>query len=105
MFLVQCVVFQKNLVSVESEFISIASMSIMFSHLYHTVALCEVSKYGVLCGPYFPALGLNNTERCGVYLSIFSPNVGKYGPGKTPYFDTFYALQLYDKFCWKVNEY
>ena len=26
------------------------------------------------------------------YLSVFSPNVGKYGPEKTPYLDTFYAV-------------
>ena len=26
------------------------------------------------------------------YLSIFSPNVGKYGPEKTPYLDTFHTV-------------
>ena len=26
------------------------------------------------------------------FWSIFSLNAGKYGPEKTPYFDTFYAL-------------
>ena len=26
------------------------------------------------------------------YLSVFSPNVGKYGPEKTPDLDTFYAV-------------
>ena len=26
------------------------------------------------------------------YLSVFSPNVEKYGPEKTPYFDTFHAV-------------
>ena len=44
-------------------------------------------KYGVNSGPYFPALGLN-TER----YEVFSPNVGKYGPETTPYFDTFHAV-------------
>ena len=34
----------------------------------------EVSKYGFISGPYFP---------------VFSPNIGKYGPEITPYFDTF----------------
>ena len=34
-------------------------------------------KYGVFSGPYFPE---------------FSPNTGKYGPGKTPHFDTFHAV-------------
>ena len=27
-----------------------------------------------------------------LYLSIFSPNAGKYGPEKTPYLDTFHAV-------------
>ena len=26
------------------------------------------------------------------YLSVFSPNAGKYGPEKTPYLDTFRAV-------------
>ena len=36
-----------------------------------------MSKYGVFSGPYFP---------------VFSPNTGKYGPEKTPYLDTFHAV-------------
>ena len=53
-------------------------------------------KYRVLSGPYFPAFGLN-TERYGVsqYLSIFSPKVRKDGPEKTPYLDTFHAVNIY----------
>ena len=73
-----------------------------------------MSKYGVFAGPYFPAFGLN-TERyavslriqskCGKilrispysvrlrentkYLSVFSPNAGKYGPEKTPIWTLF----------------
>ena len=39
-------------------------------------------------GPYFPAFGLN-MERYGV----FSPNAGKYGPGKFSYLDTFQAVR------------
>ena len=31
-----------------------------------------------------------NTEN----LAVFNPNVGKYGPGKTPYLDTFHAVIL-----------
>ena len=27
------------------------------------------------------------------YISVFSPNTGKYGPEVTPYFDTFHAVQ------------
>ena len=37
----------------------------------------KVFKYGVFSGPYSPIFGLNT---------------GKYGPEKTPYFDTFHAL-------------
>ena len=29
-----------------------------------------------------------------VFWSVFSPNTGKYGPEKTPYFDTFHAMLL-----------
>ena len=32
-------------------------------------------------GPYFPAFGLNK-ERYTPYLSVFSPNAGKYGSEK-----------------------
>ena len=49
-----------------------------------------MSKYGVFSDLYFSAFGLN-TER--YYLSVFSPNAGKYGPEKTPYLDTFHAVQ------------
>ena len=28
------------------------------------------------------------------YLSVFSPNAGKYGPEKTPYLDTFHAVHI-----------
>ena len=37
----------------------------------------KVSKYGVFPGPY---------------LSVFSPNAGKYGSEKAPYLDTFHAV-------------
>ena len=67
----------------------------------------SISSYSVrISGPYFPAFGLN-TKRCGVslfphsdsirrdteYLFVFSPNMGKYGPEKTPYLDTFHAVK------------
>ena len=39
----------------------------------------KVSKDQVFSGPYFP---------------VFIPNTGKYGPGKTPYLDTFQAVGL-----------
>ena len=37
----------------------------------------KVSKYGVICDPYFPVFGLNT---------------GNYGPEITPYLDTFHAV-------------
>ena len=43
-----------------------------------------MSRYGVFSGPYFPVFGLN--------MEIYEVNTGKYGPGKTPYLDTFHAL-------------
>ena len=49
----------------------------------------KVSKCGIISDPYFPVSGLN-TER--YYLSVFSPNTGKYRPEITPYLDTFHAV-------------
>ena len=43
-----------------------------------------MSKYGVFSGPYFPIIGLN-TER----QEVFSPNAGKSGPEKTPFWTLF----------------
>ena len=43
----------------------------------------KVSKYGVFFCPYFPVFGLNT---------------GKYGPEKTPYLDTFPAVNM----IWKL---
>ena len=36
-------------------------------------------KQGVFSGPYFPVFGLN---------------IGKYGPEKSPYFDTFHVVRF-----------
>ena len=41
------------------------------------ITVQKVSKYGDFSGPYFPLFGLN---------------AGKYGPEKTPYLDTFHAV-------------
>ena len=38
------------------------------------------------------------------YLSVFSPNAGKYGPEKTSYLDTFHAMFLRTaRFLWKIH--
>ena len=47
----------------------------------------KVSKYGVFSGPYFP---------------VFSPNMAKYGPEKTPDFDTFHSVLVILKDLWSV---
>ena len=53
---------------------SVADLIISFDHTLIT-KVREKSKYGVFSDPHF------------------SPNVGKYEPEKTPYLDTFYAVQ------------
>ena len=32
----------------------------------------------------------------GLYFPVFSPNTGKYRPGKFPYLDTFHAVKIRD---------
>ena len=41
-----------------------------------------MSKYGVFSGPYLPVFGLKT---------------GKYGPEKTPYSDTFHAVNMVEE--------
>ena len=43
---------------------------------------------------------LNWIRRGTSYLSVFSPNAGKYGPEITPYLDTFHAALAFDKWGW-----
>ena len=45
-----------------------------------------MSKDGVFSGLYFPVF------RDTLHLSVFSPNAEKYGQEKTPYLDTFHAV-------------
>ena len=66
----------------------------------HTV--WKVSKYGVISGPYFPTFGLN-TERYK-YLSVWSPNAGKYRPEITPNLGTFHAVTQHC-FQWVIQHY
>ena len=69
-----------------------------------------MSKYGVICGPYFPVFGPNtdllfslNTGKYGPEITpyldtfAFSPNTGKYRPEITPYLDTFHAAPVHIK--------
>ena len=49
-------------------------------HCVKSVQIRSISLYSVRMR--------ENTE----YLSVFTPNAGKYGPEKTPYLDTFRAV-------------
>ena len=60
-----------------------------------TILQCVKSaKYGVISGPYYTK-----------YLSVFSPNAGKYGPEITPYLDTFHAVISYMLFLLVYENY
>ena len=64
---------------------------------FENLTVWKVSKYWVISGPYFYAFG-QNMGRYFVslrYLSVFSPNAGKYRPEITLYLDTFHAVLLY----------
>ena len=43
----------------------------------YLITVLKVYKYGIFSSPYFPVFGLNT---------------GKYGPEKTPYLDSFHAV-------------
>ena len=60
------------------------------SSKYLDDTLREVSKYGVFLVRIFPHSDW--IRRDTEYLSVFSPNAGKYRPEKTPYLDTFHAV-------------
>ena len=60
--------------------------------------MSKYGVYGVLSGPHFPAFGLNTP-----YLSVCSPNTGKYGPEKIPYLDTFHAVYCYETNCQAIG--
>ena len=49
--------------------------------------LCYNESLRENCFPY-----LGRMRRDIPYLSVFSPNAGKYGPEKIPYLDTFHAV-------------
>ena len=54
---------------------------------------CPNTEFSGLC---FPVFGLNTEiyRRFTPYIPVFSPNTGKYGPGKTSYLDTFYVVSM-----------
>ena len=64
--------FKTPVAASDSIFFSSTNKSIINSHCVKSVCIRCYS------GPYFPAFGLNK-ERYE-YISVFSPNAGKYGP-------------------------
>ena len=72
--------------------ISFSAIKEVLAHgcLVH-VTVWEVSKCGVISGSYFPVSDW--IRRDTEYLSVFSPNAGKYGPEITPYLDTFHTVR------------
>ena len=59
---------------------------LLYTYLRNFKILSFLGSYGSL------------REKCpnAEYLSLFSSNVGKYGPEKTPYLDTFHAMLIYE---------
>ena len=45
------------------------------------------------CGRTCGTIGTTLPDHMNHYLSVLSPNAGKYGPEKTPYLNTFYAVK------------
>ena len=48
---------------------------------------CPNTEFFLVC--IFPH---SDTIQRDTYLAVFSPNAGKYGPGKTPYLHTFHVV-------------
>ena len=83
----------------ESNVISWWSFSLQcFAIIQRTV--WKVSKYGVISISIFPYSDW--IRRITKWISVFSPNTGKYGTETTPYLDTFSRS---DDKLWVVNIY
>ena len=57
----------------------------------------ETCSSTIVFAYYFHMLYQSNSfleQHCVKYLSVFGPNAGKHGPGKTPHLDIFRAMQL-----------
>ena len=65
------------------------------------ITVWNVSKYGVFLVRILPHLDW--IQKDTKYLSVFSPNAGKYGPEKIPSLDTFHAVHLWWTMFWDVN--
>ena len=58
---------------------------------FNSCTAWKVSKYGVFLVRIFPH---SDWIRRDTSYSVLSPNAGKYGPEKTPYFDTFHTVVI-----------
>ena len=96
--LAHCII-SVNIASHSVDIFFIASHRIAFSKHLIACTAWKVSRYGVISGLYFPVFGLN-TERS--YLSVFSPNTGKYGPEIIPHLDTFHAVLAISTMRWTI---
>ena len=66
------------------------------SSYWEKLTICEMCPYTeFFLVRIFPH---SDWTRRDTYLSVFSPNAGKYGPGKIPYLDTFHAVWRSQKF-------
>ena len=55
----------------------------------------KLSKYGVFSGQFF--LYSDCIQTFGEWISMFSPNTGKYRTENTPYLNTFHVVYSYNK--------
>ena len=74
----------------------------IFNIMYIQILLlrekCPNTKFFVVrIFPHLDCPHLDCTRRDTPYLSVFSPNAGKYGPEKTPYLDTFQGMTFLEK--------
>ena len=65
----------------------ISPMGIMCTHK-HCVKIVQIRSFFLVS----ISRHLDWIRRYAEYLSVFSSNAGKYGPEKTPYLDTFHAV-------------
>ena len=78
---------------VELQFCEYANIAISDAQITCIVAHCHCVKSVQILSYFWSVFSYIRTE-CGEirYLSVFSPNTGKYGPEITPYLDTFHAV-------------
>ena len=85
---------RKKIKKHEEDYLKLNPDSLIFriqsENYWDTITLLKVPKYGVFLVRIFPHLDW--IRRDMEYFYVFNPNAGKYGPEKTPYLDTFQAV-------------